>query len=97
MRALGLSLSGLACVVALIVLTPGPANSQPSAPVLAQTSAGAIEQVRHRYWRYRYGYRPYYPYYRPYAYYRPYYYRPYYYGYPYYYRPYYRPGFSFWF
>ena len=94
-----LSLSGLACVVALIVVTPNLAKSQPSVSSLTfgQTSAGGVEEVGYRYRRYRYA-RPYYyrPYYRPYAYYRPYYpyYRPY---YPYYYRPYFRPGFSFWF
>ena len=101
MRALDLSLSGLACVVALIIVAPSIANSQPSVlPLsLGQTITGGVEEVGYRYRRYRYA-RPYYyrPYYRPYAYYRPYY-RPYAYyrPYPYYYRPYYRPGFSFWF
>jgi hypothetical protein len=101
MRGLGLSLSGLACVAALIVVAPNLAKSQPSVLPLAvgQASAGGVEEVGYRYRRYRYARRPYYrPYYQPYAYYRPYYqpyayYRPY----PYYYRPYYRPGFSFWF
>src|SRR5687767_3602569 len=98
MRTLALSLSGLACMVALIVAAPNLANSQPSVLPLTydQANAGVVEQVRRRYRRYRYV-RPYYrPYYGPYAYYRPYpyYYRPY---YPYYYRPYYRPGFSLWF
>jgi len=97
MRILGLSLSGLACVAALIVVAPNLAKSQPGVLPLAlgQASADGVEQVGYRYRRYRYA-RPYYrPYYRPYAYYRPYY-RPY----AYYYSPYpyyYRPGFSFWF
>ena len=94
MRALGLSLFGLTCV--LMLATPTPATSQPSGLAFGQMSADGVEEVGYRYRRYRYGYRPYYqPYYRPYAYYRPYYYRPY---YPYYYQPYYyRPGLSFWF
>jgi hypothetical protein len=99
MRALGLSLSVLACVGALIVVAPSLARSQPTALPLAlgQPIASGVEDIGYRYRRYRYARRPYYqPYYRPYAYYRPYYpyYRPY---YPYYYRPYFRPGFSFWF
>jgi hypothetical protein len=106
MRALGLSLSVLACVIALIVVAPSLAKSQPSVFPLAfgQTSAGGVEEAGYRYRRYRYARRPYYqPYYRPYAYYQPYYrpyayYRPYFQPYyPYYYRPYYRPGLSFWF
>ena len=86
MRGLGLSLSGLACVAALIVVAPNLAKSQPSVLPLAvgQASAGGVEEVGYRYRRYRYGYRPYY---RPYGYYP--YYRPYYYGW--------RPGISLWF
>ena len=103
MRALGLSFFSLACVVALIVVTPRPAHSQPNALALGQASAGAFEEIGYRYRRYRYGYRPYYRPYYDYGYYQPYYrpyYRPYYaygYGYPYYGRPYYRPGISLWF
>ncbi len=100
MRTLGLSLSVLVCVVALIVGAPSLAKSQPSVLPLGfdQVSVGGVEEVGYRYRRYRYARRPYYqPYYRPYAYYQPYY-RPYAY-YPYYrpYYPYYRPGFSIWF
>ena len=94
MRSLTLSLSGLACIFALMLVANGPAKSQPSALALGQTSAGDVEEVGYRYRRYRHGYRPYY---RPYGYYRPYY--RYGYGYPYY-RPYYygwRPGLSLWF
>jgi hypothetical protein len=94
MRALGLSLF-LACIVALLVLSPRPASAQPSA-LAGGATTGTFEEVGYRYrgYRGRYGYRPYY---RPYSYgyYRPYY-RPYY-GYGYGYRPYYRPGISLWF
>ena len=97
MRALGLSLF-LACIVALLVLSPQPASSQPSALAVGGVTSGTFEEIGYRYRRYRYGYRPR-PYY-DYGYYRPYY-RPYYggygYGYPYYARPYYRPGISLWF
>jgi hypothetical protein len=93
MRAFTLSLSALGCLVALMLVATGPAKSQPSALALGQASAGGVEEVRYRYRRHRYGYRPYYrPYYRSYGYYR----RPYYgygYGYPYYRRP----GISLWF
>ena len=98
MRAFTLSLSGLACILALMLVATTPAKPQPSALTLGQANAGGVEEVGYRYRRYRYGYRPYYqPYYRPYGYYRPYY--GYGYGYPYY-RPYYygwRPGISLWF
>ena len=63
MRSLGLSLSGLACVVALIVIAPKPANSQPSVLPLVSSASG-VEEVGYYYRRYRrYGYRrPYYGY-----------------------------------
>ena len=96
MRAFTLSLSGVACIVALMLVATSPAKSQPSALALGQTSAGGAEEVGYRYRRHRYDYRPYYRPYRPYGYYRPYY---GYGGYPYY-RPYYygwRPGISLWF
>ena len=90
-----LSLCGLACVVALIVVTPNLAKSQPSVSSLAfgQTSAGGVEEVGYRYRRYRYARRPYYQpygygYYRPYGYYGGY-------GYPYWRRPGLSFGFSF--
>jgi hypothetical protein len=67
MRSLGLSLSGLACVVALIVIAPKPANSQPSVLPLASSASG-VEEVGYYYRRYR---RPYYNY--GYGYRRPYY------------------------
>ena len=88
MRSLGLSLSGLACVVALIVIAPKPANSQPSVLPLASSASGALE-VGYYYRRYGYGYRrPYYGY--GYGYRRPYY------GYGYgYRRPYYRPYYGY--
>ena len=100
MRAPGLSLC-LACIVALLVLSPRPANAQPSALAVGGVTTGTYEEVGYRY-RGRYGYRPGY---RRYGYYRPYY-RPYYgyygyrrpyYGYGYGYRPYWRPGISLWF
>ena len=103
MRA-NLSLSGLACIAALVFVDPGLATAQPSAPALAQSSAGALEQVYYRYRR-GYGHRRYGYGHRHYGYgYRPYY-RPYGYGYgygrPYYgyggYRPYWRPGINLWF
>ena len=90
-----LSLSGLACVVALIVVTPNLAKSQPSVSSLTfgQTSAGGVEEVGYRYRRYRYA-RPYGYGYRSYGYYRPYgYYGGY--GYPYWRRPGLSFGFSF--
>ena len=104
MRSLGLSLSGLACVVALIVIAPKLANSQPSVLPLASSASG-VEEVGYYYRRYRrpyygygYGYRrPYYGY-GGYGYRRPYYgyggygYRRPYYGYGYGYR---RPYFGF--
>ena len=90
MRSLGLSLSGLACVVALIVIAPKPANSQPSVLPLVSSASGVEEVGYYRRYR-RYGYRrPYYGYgyaypYYGYAYRRPYYgynyRRPYYGGY----------------
>ena len=43
MRSLGLSLSGLACVVALIVIAPKPANSQPSVLPLVSSASGVDE------------------------------------------------------
>ena len=100
MRA-NLSLSGLACIAALVFVEPSLATAQPSAPAVDQSSAGALEQVYYRHRRgyghrhYGYGYRPYYrPYGYGYGYGRPYYgyggYRPYY-GYGGY-RPYWRPG-----
>jgi len=99
MRAFTLSLAGLTCLFALMLVATSPAKSQPGTLALGQTSAGDVEEVGYRYRRYRYGYHPYYQsYYRPYGYYH----RPYYgygYGYPYY-RPYYygwRPGISLWF
>ena len=62
MRSLGLSLSGLACVVALIVIAPKPANSQPSVLPLVSSASG-VEEVGYYYRRYGYGYRrPYYGY-----------------------------------
>jgi hypothetical protein len=97
-----LSFSGLACIIALMFLTAGPAKAQPNALALDQSSAGGLEQVYYRYRRgyghrrygygYGYGYRPYGYYGRPYGYgYRPYY--SYGYGYPYYRRP----GIGLWF
>jgi hypothetical protein len=73
------------CAVGLMLAMPAPANSQPShlSSGLVQFGAAAVEEVRHR--RYRYVHRRYY---RPY-------YRPYYDGWPYRYRPnYYDPGWS---
>ena len=98
MRALGLNLSILACIVALFVLSPRPAGAQPSAlAAVGGVTTGTYEEVGYRY-RGRYGYRPGY---RRYGYYRPYYgyygYRRPYYGYGYGYRPYWRPGISLWF
>ena len=101
-----LSLSGLACIIALMFVDPGLAKAQPNAPALGQSSAGGSEQVSYRYRRgyghrhygyyghrhygYGYGYRRY-GYGYPYGYgYRPYY------GYGYGY-PYWRPGISLWF
>ena len=52
MRA-NLTLSGLACIIALMSFNPGPAKAQPSAPALDQSSVGGLEQV---YYRYRRGY-----------------------------------------
>ena len=89
MRAFILSLA-LSFVVVLMVDTPRSATAQPSVLPLAQGhSAGQVEEVYYR--RYRYGYRHHY--YRPYyGYgYRRHYYRPYY-GYGYY-RPYYGYGY----
>jgi hypothetical protein len=92
MRA-NLSLSGLACIIALMFVDPGLAKAQPNAPALDQSSAGGLEQVYYRYRR-GYGHRRY-----GYGYGRPYY--GYGYGRPYYgyggYRPYWRPGISLWF
>jgi hypothetical protein len=51
MRSLGLSLSGLACVVALIVIAPKPANSQPSVLPLVSSASG-VEEVGYYYRRY---------------------------------------------
>ena len=96
-----LSLSGLACIIALMFFNPGPAKAQPNAPALDQSSAGGLEQVYYGYRR-GYGHRRYgYGYGYPYGYYgRPYYGygygRPYY-GYGYGYRPFWRPGISLWF
>ena len=46
MRSLGLSLSGLACVVALIVIAPKPANSQPSVlPLVSSLATQALPFV----------------------------------------------------
>jgi hypothetical protein len=97
MNSFNVNLSGLACVVALMLVAPAPASAEPSVPALDQASAG-VEQV---YYRYRRGYRHYGYGYRPYGYYgRPYYGygygRPYY-GYGYGYRPFWRPGISLWF
>ena len=91
MRALGLGLLAGTCAVSMILATPTPATSQPSdlSLGLGQFGAVAVEEVRHR--PYRYAHRGYYrPYYRPYH-------HPYYGddGWPYYYRPhYYDPGWS---
>src|SRR5262245_22443676 len=66
-RALGLILFAGACAVGLMLATPTPASSQPSHVSLGfvQFGAGAVEQVRHR--RYRYAHRRYYrPYHQPY-------------------------------
>jgi hypothetical protein len=107
MSAFNVSLSGLAFVVALMLVGPGPASAQPNVPALDRTSVG-VEQVYYRYRRgygyrrYGYGYgHGYRPYYRPYGYG---YGRPYYgygYGRPYYgyggYLPYWRPGINLWF
>ena len=96
MRSLGLSLSGLTCVLALIVIAPKPANSQPGVLPLV-SSASAVEEVGDYYRRYG---RPYYGY--GYGYRRPYYgygygYRRPYYGYGYgYRRPYYGYGYRRW-
>jgi hypothetical protein len=91
MRALGLCLLAGTCAVSVILATPTPATSQPSdlSLGLGQFGAAAVDEVRHR--PYRYAHRGYYrPYYRPYH-------HPYYGydGWPYYYRPhYYDPGWS---
>jgi hypothetical protein len=53
MRALGLSLFGLSCV--LMLATPTPATSQPSGLAFGQMSADGVEEVGYRYRRYRYG------------------------------------------
>jgi hypothetical protein len=91
MRALGLCLLAGTCAMGVILATPTPATSRPSGLSfgLGQFGAAAVEEVRHR--RYRYPHRRYYqPYYGPYH-------RRYYgyYGWPYHYRPhYYDPGWS---
>ena len=90
MRALGLCLLAGTCAVSVILATPTPTTSQPSGLSLGlgQFGPAAVEEVRHR--RYRYAHRGYYrPYYRPYH-------HPYGYdGWPNYYRPhYYDPGWS---
>ena len=90
MRALGLCLLAVTCAVSVILATPTPTTSQPSGLSLGlgQFGPAAVEEVRHR--RYRYAHRGYYrPYYRPYH-------HPYGYdGWPNYYRPhYYDPGWS---
>jgi hypothetical protein len=91
LRALGLNLFAGTCSVGLMLATPIPASSQPShlSLGLVKFGAAAVEEVRHR--RYRYVHRRYYqPYYRRYQ-------RPYYSydGWPYHYRPhYYDPGWS---
>ena len=88
MRAFILSLA-LSFVVVLMVDTPRPATAQPSVlPVAQGHSAGQVEEVYYR--RYRYGYRHHYRPYYGYGY-RRHYYRPYY-GYGYY-RPYYGYGY----
>ena len=88
MRASGLSLC-LACIVALLVLSPRPASAQPSALGAGGVTTGTYEEVGYRY-RGHYGYRPGY---RRYGYYRPYH-RPYY-GYYGYRRPYYGYGYGY--
>ena len=91
MRALDLCLLAGTCAFSVILATPTPATSQSSdlSLVLGQFGAAAVEEVRHR--PYRYAHRGYYrPYYRPYR-------HPCYGydGWPYYYRPhYYDPGWS---
>jgi hypothetical protein len=89
LRALGLNLFAGTCSVGLMLATPIPASSQPSQSLgLVKFGAAAVEEVRHR--RYRYVHRYYQPYYRPYR-------RPYYSydDWPYHYRPhYYDPGWS---
>ena len=91
LRALGLTLFAGACAVGVMLATPTPASSQPShlSLRLVQFGAAAVEQVRHR--RYRYVQRRYYrPYYPPYH--RPYHPND---GWPYRYQPhYYDPGWS---
>ena len=80
MRALGLCLLAGTCAVSVILATPTG---------LGQFGAAAVEEVRHR--PYRYAHRGYYP-----PYYRPYHHTCYGYdGWPYYYRPhYYDPGWA---
>ena len=70
MRALDLCLLAGTCAFSVILATPTPATSQSSdlSLVLGQFGAAAVEEVRHR--PYRYAHR---------GYYRPYYYRPHYY------------------
>lgn len=80
MRALSLSTIGLVAVVAMMVLMPLSALSQPRATMPNQAFTSGVKEVGYRYRPYRYAPRPYY---RPNAY-RPYYRR-------YQYRPYYRP------
>ena len=91
MRALDLCLLAGTCAFSVILATPTPATSQSSdlSLVLGQFGAAAVEEVRHR--PYRYAHRGYY---RPY--YRPYHHPCYGYdGWPYYYRPhYYDPGWN---
>ena len=91
MRALDLCLLAGTCAFSVILATPHSSTSQSSdlSLVLGQFGAAAVEEVRHR--PYRYAHRGYYrPYYRPdhhpcYGYD----------GWPYYYRPhYYDPGWS---
>src|SRR5262245_32959307 len=70
LRALGLNLFAGTCSVGLMLATPIPASSQPSQSLgLVKFGAAAVEEVKHR--RYRYVHRYYQPYYRPYQ--RPYY------------------------
>ena len=89
-RALDLNLFAGTCAVGLMLAMPPPANSQPShlSLGLVQFGAAAVEEVRHR--RYRYAHRRYYQPHR--LYHKPDY---FYDGWPNHYQPhYYDPGWS---
>ena len=100
MRVLGWCLLVGTCAVGVMLATPTPSSSHPSALPLGVGRSSAVEEVTHR--RHSYAYRHHDRRYYRYGYYRPYY-RPSYgdddwpddNGWPYYYRPhYYDPGWS---